>query len=182
LKNGPAKQQRPVRFEGKKKVRKFFKNKKNRSGFTLMELLVVIAIIGILSTVIIVSLNTARVKSRDAKRLTHINVLIKALDLYYDDHNEYPEEGAEANGQWFDASGCTTAITRSLSSYLTPTYLKELPRDPTCNDTYFYAYRQMQLGQGYMIIFKPETSEILNKDLDCYEPATYYCNAVNYSW
>lgn len=56
----------------------------NKKGFTLIELLVVIAIIGILSSIVVVSLNSARAKGRDAKRITDIKQLSLALTLYYD--------------------------------------------------------------------------------------------------
>ena len=70
-----------------------FRSKKGGKnyGFTLIELLVVIAIIGILASVVLASLNSARKKSRDARRLADIGQLRVALELYYDAQtNKYP--------------------------------------------------------------------------------------------
>lgn len=63
---------------------------KKQRGFTLIELLVVIAIIGLLSTLAVVALNNARLKSRDAKRVSDIKQIQTALELYYNDANAYP--------------------------------------------------------------------------------------------
>ncbi|WKZ24399.1 MAG: prepilin-type N-terminal cleavage/methylation domain-containing protein [Patescibacteria group bacterium] len=63
---------------------------KNKKAFTLIELLVVIAIIGILSTLVIVSLGDSRAKARDSKRLNDVRLMINALELYYENNNEYP--------------------------------------------------------------------------------------------
>lgn len=52
-----------------------------RKGFTLVELLVVIAIIGLLSTVAVISLGSARTKSRNTKRITDIRALIVAFNM-----------------------------------------------------------------------------------------------------
>ena len=62
-----------------------------KKGFTLIELLVVIAIIGILASVVLASLNSARRKSRDARRLADIKQLQVALELYFDGNSSaYP--------------------------------------------------------------------------------------------
>jgi len=72
--------------------------KRTARGFTLIELLVVIAIIGILSSVVLASLNDARTKSRDAKRVADVKQLQLALELYFDSNGGYPTtaEGLDA--------------------------------------------------------------------------------------
>lgn len=62
------------------------KNRLSR-GFTLIELLVVIAIIGILSSVVLASLNTARGKGADAAVKSNLNNLRAAAELNYDSNN-----------------------------------------------------------------------------------------------
>lgn len=55
--------------------------KKNNFGFTLIELLVVISIIGVLSSMVVVSLNDARAKARDAKRLNDVRQMANVLAI-----------------------------------------------------------------------------------------------------
>ncbi len=94
-------------------------------GFTLIELLVVIAIIGLLSSVVLSSLNSARTKSRDARRLSDIRQIQTALELYFDDVSppEYPDQDS----------------TRDVPLVLkTGGYLPSLPTDPRTGDSYYY--------------------------------------------
>jgi prepilin-type N-terminal cleavage/methylation domain-containing protein len=59
----------------------------NKKGFTLVELLVVIAIIGILSTVAVVNLNSARDKAKKAAVKAQMTGLVAAIVLCNDDGN-----------------------------------------------------------------------------------------------
>src|SRR3989344_4499705 len=113
-------------------------------GFTLIELLVVVAIIGLLSSVILASLNGARVKGRDARRLADIKQIQVALELYYDDNgNKYP---ATAGGNYL----------AGVSS-LAPTYIPVLPRDPnipvgTGNDYRYWSTGSANQTKGYTLM------------------------------
>lgn len=60
-----------------------------KKGFSLIELLVVIAVIGLLSSVIVVSLQSSRAKARDAKRVADIESIKTALALYAESNNSH---------------------------------------------------------------------------------------------
>lgn len=107
----------------------------NKKGFTLIELLIVIAIIGLLSTLAVVALGSARVKARDSKRLADLKQIQTALELYYSENSSYPpgtsaslgtENFTCLNSAGFAAKGCTDA------------YMPMVPTDPT--QGVFYTY------------------------------------------
>lgn len=83
-------------------------------GFTLVELLVVIAIIGMLATLLLLQLGTARARARDATRIAHVNQIRTSVELYFDD-----------NGKYFESTTVTS---------LKPQYLQQIPRDPLATD------------------------------------------------
>lgn len=67
--------------------------KNTTKGFTLIELLVVIAIIGLLSSVVLASLSTARAKSKAARVAADVHSMELALQMMYDDTGCWPLEG-----------------------------------------------------------------------------------------
>lgn len=58
-------------------------------GFTLIELLVVISIIGLLSSVVLASLNTARNKAKDAAIMQEARQLASIMHLEYSETGNY---------------------------------------------------------------------------------------------
>jgi prepilin-type N-terminal cleavage/methylation domain-containing protein len=68
-------------------------SKSKTKGFTLIELLVVIAIIGLLSSVVLASLNSARAKGRNSSRLQAIYQLRTAFNLAFNSNNSFPTGG-----------------------------------------------------------------------------------------
>lgn len=73
-------------------------------GFTLIELLVVIAIIGILASVVLASLNSARGKAKDAAIKEGVHQMEQLMALNYSDYGSYCHLNP---GYWVTASGVT---------------------------------------------------------------------------
>jgi prepilin-type N-terminal cleavage/methylation domain-containing protein len=74
---------------------------KNSLGFTLVELLVVIAILGVLASIVLVSLNGARANARDVRRVAEISQVARLLEAYNTDNGHYPVYSvADPIGNW----------------------------------------------------------------------------------
>ena len=111
---------------------------KNKKGFTLIELLVVIAIIGLLSTLAVVALSSAREKARDSKRLSDLKQIQTALELYYFDNNAYPVE-ATAIDLGVTASACLNSAAGFTTTACGTPYMGLVPLDPkSAADHYHY--------------------------------------------
>ena len=102
---------------------------REKTGFTLIELLVVISIIGLLSSIVLTSVNSARVKARDARRRADMKQVQTALEFYFDANNVYPSIGCE---------GCGIVIS-GLAGPLA-SYLPQIPVDPRGDSWHVYQY------------------------------------------
>ncbi len=141
----------------------FFSRKKGQPGFTLIELLVVIAIIGILATIVLVSLNTARSKARDVRRISDLRQVALALEMSYDKNNTYPV-----------VTGCST-IPASL---VTDGFIGVVPADPGSS-----AYAYGSDGVTYVLRAVIENDvpagdvDTTTHSCDCNDTDKYYCIA-----
>jgi len=120
----------------------------NKKGFTLIELLVVIAIIGLLASIIIINLNNARKKARDAKRLAEIREIITALDMYYTDNESWPSRTADSCCDGWDQGPCDGDNT-FIAGLVTGNYMSKVPVDPVRGSgTNCYGYNYYVYGAG----------------------------------
>ncbi len=123
--------------------------KKNLGGFTLIELLVVIAVIGLLASIVLVSLGPARKKARDARRQSDIRQINLAMEMCYDDSGC---AGAEKYPTW---TAGTNLKDETIDTDGDPLYLK-IPGDPKNTDDYIYKYLS-GTDQNYCILVKLES-------------------------
>jgi prepilin-type N-terminal cleavage/methylation domain-containing protein len=153
----------------------------NKKGFTLVELLVVIAIIGILMATVTLSMKDARVQARDAQRKQAVSQIMKALEMYYLDHGEYPlSAGADSPTAEWSNSGDSSwdALKTTLSEYI------GLPTDPLNDATFsgdgYYNYSYYSRGHGcnqqwYMLVYKLENSDVTS-------PGVTACDGVFFDY
>lgn len=123
---------------------------RKRKGFTLIELLVVITIIGILATMVMVSLSEVKIKARDAKREADIRQIVLAMELDYSDDEKYSQ-----------SETCPDKIPIDTGKYINP-----VPRDPGpanpkyqwidnlsgvygCNEKSYCIYTELESEPGY---------------------------------
>lgn len=144
----------------------FTKIRQNGSkGFTLIELLVVIAIIGVLASIVLASLNNARKKARDARRITDIKQVQLALELYFDGQGSKYPAGTDP------ATTCTATLSRGLEVLQTNGYIPGIPKDPLSGTTpicYPYATPTGASPTTYHIgATLEDTNPALNSDKDC---------------
>ncbi len=166
-------------------------------GFTLIELLVVIAIIGMLSSVVLASLNSARVKARDAVRAEDMHTIFNAISLYYNQYGCLPVTtggttcpGAggyvDVNAGSWDYSSQGTGFMAFLQ---TSGFISKVPVDPVNNmtgdggpaGTYayrYYCYPSSSATPGLHLGYWKESSGVYitaNNVISSWTDSTYSC-------
>lgn len=113
-------------------------NNSLKNGFTLVELLIVMVILGILTTIVASSFSSSQEKARDTRRKSDLQSIAKALELYYNDYGEYPDDnngiimGCGTNGE----QACTWG--EEFIDDNNTTYMIKLPQEKTSSRNYYY--------------------------------------------
>ena len=154
---------------------------RNRSaGFTLIELLVVIAIIGVLTSFVLASLSTARIKARDAQRISELRQFQNALELYYAANGNYPYSNCSGSNTWasFDSPAYSPNFVcakvggtgQTLTQAMSP-YVGKIADPFSLGSDSGYLYINQGGSNDYCVLFW-RTPENLNNFSKSYIPAT----------
>jgi len=131
----------------------FFSNSKNHKhskGFTLIELLVVISIIGLLSSIVLASLSSARTKAKDTRRLSDLRNIQKGMELFYASNNQYPDQ-TDVDCGW-DVGNIGADPDPFISELETAEIFSKTPREMSLflnsAPCYGYTYIYRKFGSG----------------------------------
>lgn len=136
---------------------------KTNKGFTLVELLVVVAIIGLLAGIATVSVNSTRVRARDARRIADIKQMQNALELYNNSNSGvYPTLAVDTT---LGLAGALTISSTGIGVAGGDIFLNVVPKDPGTN-AYLYktcgaAAPAVKACLAYSIAFTTEAATSL---------------------
>jgi prepilin-type N-terminal cleavage/methylation domain-containing protein len=150
-------------------------------GFTLLEILLVVAAIGILAGIVILAINPGKQlgDTRNAQRKADVNTILNAIYQYSIDNNGAFPAGVEnatvtPRILGVDSTGCdaanlctaTTSATTSCANLteLVPTYIVDIPRDPTSGTAgkTDYFVRKLMTGRIQVGACDPEQGETIS--------------------
>jgi len=122
--------------------------KRNNKGFSLIELIITMSIVGSAATLAGAQMDDILPMARDAQRKANARQVQTALNLYYDDHGQYPiSESAEPNLEgWQLIEGVLEAPSQ--------TYMPEVPKDPL--NTGLYVMKYWSDGQKFKVSYETE--------------------------
>jgi general secretion pathway protein G len=110
------------------------RKRRGRPGFTLVEIMVVVVIIGMLASLVGVTVIRQLEKAKKKTAAAQIHNFMTALDMYYMDNSNYPttEQGLQALVQ----APSTSPVPKN---YPRDGYLQQIPKDPWNNDYIFFS-------------------------------------------
>jgi len=120
----------------------------DNKAFTLIELLFVVSIIGLVASIILVSVTSARIKARDVRRIEDINNFAKAFEVCYSEKGDYPSgdfwdyEGGQFN-YCFSCGVCYGTFADVVRQCVKTDVKDPINRDPWA---YYYFYFQPNAG------------------------------------
>jgi prepilin-type N-terminal cleavage/methylation domain-containing protein len=132
-------------------------SKNFKSGFTLIELLVVVAIIGILASVVLASLNTARAKGADAAIKANLDGMRAQAEIVYDPLGAY---GTVANA----GAACPTTIPASTTLFGNTTIFAAITAALASSGGASYCASSIGAGSAWVVSVELKAT-----------PGTYWC-------
>lgn len=111
-----------------------------RYGFTIVELLIVVVVIAVLATVGTVAYAGVQRRARDAKRLSDIQTIDRAIKAYYAVHGDFPNHTTGG----FDTS--YSIPDTFMINLKNAGFLPDPPLDPINDGGHFYAYYRYPVG------------------------------------
>lgn len=148
--------------------------KTNKKGFTLIELLVVIAIIGILASIVLASLNSARRKSRDSRRVADLGQVRLALELFFDGHRAYPNGSTWGTLSGSGAESLTAATCTATTGG--QACIGSVPNDPINSGSNVYSYTNIGTTDYVMkAVLEENNATLLANDVDVSGSASVDC-------
>ena len=111
-------------------------------GFTVVELIIVIVVIAILASIALVSYRSVTDSATTSQRVSDMNSIVKALEIYKSKHGSYPES----------SNNLIKSTDPNFLSALAPYMGGSVPVDPINNSTNYYQYFKWEAydaGYGY---------------------------------
>jgi len=137
-----------------------------KRAYTIIELLITFLLIGILASIAIFALSNSRAKSRDAKRVSDIQVIRASLEQHWLTLASYPASAPLINLGTGNAAVLTSSGFEALPG--TGTFFLAMPLGAKSGEYYQY---QSTVSYGYAIRFATETTTSYGA------PGTYYAHS-----